>query len=196
MSTALLATPKEPMTIAAFEAWIKTLPKEQRRFELVGGFVVEMQSESLTHALTKGELGYQFESQIRSKKLDCRYIPDRVAIAIGDKNWYEPDGFVFCGPLPPDDDVWKLVDATIIVEIDGPGKSRVSALSKMHQYFAHTNAAHFLALDLLGRTLTHIRRREGDPAFEIAGVHRGGVLALDPPGLSLDLDAVFAAADR
>lgn len=195
MSTAIRATPKEPMTIAAFEAWIKTLPKEQRRFELVSGFVVEMQSERVSHARAKAELGFQLQSQLRGGALPCEYFQDGMAIAIGDQNWFEPDGLVYCGP-PIDGGDWKLTDAAVIIEIEGHGRSRVNAIKKMHQYFAHTGALHFLAIDVPDRMLTHIRRREGDPAFEIAGVHRGGVLALDPPGLSVDLDAVFAAADR
>jgi hypothetical protein len=55
------------------------------------------------------------------------------------------------------------------------------------------SVAHYLLVDTQRRLVVHHHRSPGEQEFRTA-IARGGTLRLDPPGLGLDLDAIYAGS--
>ena len=99
---------------------------------------------------------------------------------------------VRCGPRLGDDIVLVL-DPVIVVEVGSPSTQRVDALSKFLHYFHNPTMMHDLIILATERGAIHHRRGPGDIIETTA--HEGGMIVFDPPGLTIDVGAVFAALD-
>ncbi len=196
MDTALKSLPLFD-TVTAFEAWYLTRPEEER-YELIEGVVVAMAAERLTHVRLKHEVSLQLTLDLRQRGVSCEYLPDGMATAIGRNTRLEPDGLVACGDLG-DGNRLSLEDAVIVVEVLSPSTASRDPTTKLEHYFRLPSLAHYLVFDALEAetgerpVLVHYRRHEtADGISPIVTIRHGGTVALDPPGLSLDLDRVFA----
>ncbi len=197
----MVTTLKPPLrfdSLAAFEAWCQTRP-EGDRYELQDGRVIAMAAERVAHGILKHQIGRQFSDQIETHGLPCTYLPDGVATDIDALTRFEPDGLVVCGDLG-DLNRTSLTDAVIVVEVASPSTAARDVSVKLERYFRLPSLAHYLVVNAFGLgtdekpVLVHYRRHEtADGISPIVTVRHGGTVALDPPGLSLDLDRVFAA---
>lgn len=183
--------PPRSMTVDEFEAWYRAQP-EDARYELLDGEVIRMQSERVAHGLVKTAIAGQFLNQVAARGLPCDVFGDGMAIPHGDRNWFEPDALLRCGdPLDPDQT--RVADPLIIVEVTSPSTSRLDTNEKFDSYFAASSLAHYVVVVIARRAvIAHTRR--GDQIF--TQVSHTGALTLDPPGIALDLDALWAVLDR
>jgi Uma2 family endonuclease len=175
------------MTADQFVAWAMRQP-EGERYELVAGEVVAMAPERAGHSRAKSRIHRALADAVAAAGLPCEAFPDGMAVRIGDDTVYEPDALVRCGPLV-DDETVEISDPVIVVEVVSPSsRSRDTAL-KLADYFRLDSLRHYL-IARAGRGLLIHHRRAEDGGIETAILH-GGELRLDPPGLVLDIGALF-----
>lgn len=187
--------PEEPMTVDAYLEWHAAQP-DGMRCELSGGYIQGpwRQSERLTHAVAKGEMFRQFDAALRAKgDRSCRAFSDGMAIRIAGDATYEPDASIRCGPRLPGDTI-ALDDPVLVVEVTSPSSQSTDISVKRVDYFRNPHVVHMLVLNVAKRVLIHEYRAPGlHPSLDtVSRVHHSSVVEFDPPGVGLDLDAVWA----
>ena len=176
-----------PTTAEAFMAWYDEQP-DGRRYELFNGQIYEMQGEQATHARAKLQITNALAAAISSRNLPCEAFVDSLGIRVDETNVFEPDVFVHCGP-PVAGDTVLIVNPVIVVEVLSPASQRVDVVRKFNGYFRNPAVRHYVIVDSVEGSLVH-HRRTPDGRIE-SSHHAAGRLTLDPPGLELDLEALF-----
>jgi Uma2 family endonuclease len=174
------------MTSGEFIAWAMERP-EGERWELVDGETVAMSPERSGHALVKARVWRALDDGIRAG-LGCTAYPGGMAVAIGDATVYEPDALVRCGE-PLDDDVVKIVDPSMVVEVLSPSSQARDAGAKLADYARLPSLRHYLLVDIKTRAVVH--HRIGEAAAIHTRILREGSLELDPPGIRLEVADLF-----
>lgn len=173
-------------TADAFITWAAAQPRG--RFELVRGAVVAMAPERAGHARAKARAHRALEAAVAAAGLGCEAFPDGMTVRIDEATVYEPDALLRCGPLLPDDAI-EVADPIVLVEVVSRASRAVDSGAKLADYFTLPSVRHYLVLDADRHAVTHHRRGEaGDIATHI--LHEGR-LALDPPGLALEVADLF-----
>lgn len=197
-------TPPRRMTSEEFLAWYDRQP-EGHRYELldgvpirimadcevvIGGERVLMQAERNIHARAKHEIAVQFRREIDRKRLPCLVYGDGMAVRVDGTTVFEPDAMVRCGPdLPPNATV--VCDPMIVVERSSVSAHKIDTVDKLLCYFESPHLIHYLIVRAEDRRMIHYRRTTG---LELrTATYAAGIIALDPPGIILDLDALFAS---
>ena len=176
-------------TADEFIAWAMDQPTG--RFELDNGYVFAMAPERAAHALTKGNVYAALRDGVRTRGLGCQVFPDGMTVRIDDHTIYEPDALVRCGPPVPGDAI-EVTDPVIVVEVVSPSSRGIDRGVKLERYFSVPTVRHYLIVDTEKSVVIHHRR---DDAGEIrAAILAGGDLVLDPPGLTIAVADIFAAA--
>lgn len=175
-----------PMTADAFTTW--AMDQTSGRFELSGGVVVAMAPERAAHGRAKGSAYRALCDAVAAAGAPCEVFTDGMAVRIDDATQYEPDAAVRCGTAL-DGDAVVYDDPVIVVEVVSPSSRSLDTGAKLAGYFRLASLRHYLVIDPDRRTIVHHRRADdGAIATAIIG---DGALALDPPGIVLDLGAVF-----
>lgn len=182
------AVPKQTMTADEFIAWAVKQPKEAGRFELVEGVVVKMMAERLVHVEIKAAMFVALRDAIRKSKRPCFSITDGAKVRISKTRTYDPDGLVYCGKRHPGDIV-EIPNPCIVVEVLSPESAERDHGEKVPAYFSLPSIEHSLIVDPERRVVIHHRRGEGEDV--ITRFRKSGQLKLDPPGLTIDIEALF-----
>jgi Uma2 family endonuclease len=181
-------SPPGRMRVDQFLAWLDEGP-EGTRYELVAGEVVAMAPERAAHARRKAEIWLALRESIRLSDLSCEALPDGMTVKIDEHTAYEPDAVVHCDEALADDAV--IVPApVIVVEVLSPTTRARDAGAKLADYFRLPSVRHYLLVQTERRTVIHHRR--GDGGDIETRIVTAGTLKLDPPGLTLDLDRIYA----
>jgi Uma2 family endonuclease len=170
-----------------FQEWVEAQPRG--RFERVEGEVVAMAPERWVHARLKAQVWEALKREIKKAGLQCEAAPDGMTVEIDDDTDYEPDALVNCGPPIPDDAI-AAPNPVVIVEVLSPGTASVDTGTKLADYFRLASVQHYLLVRPSRREVVHHRRVEDGILTQI--VHEGAIL-LDPPGIRLALDEIYAA---
>jgi Uma2 family endonuclease len=189
VKTAMVQTVKtEPhMSAEAFMAWYNAQP-DGKRYELYNGQIYEMQGERVTHAETKARVSESFRAQVRAKGLPCQAWGDGMAVRVDSESVFIPDALVRCGPRLPGDTI-LLTDPVIVVELASPSTQRVDALWKYARYFNNPSIIHYVIVIPSAGTVTHHRRTMDGRVEGLS--YRDGKIDFDPPGLTLNVAALF-----
>jgi len=180
--------PQQRMSAEEFLAWAESVPG---RYELVAGEIFAQAAERAAHAEIKAAVFVAFSEAIRKAGLPCHALPDGMAVRIDRATIYEPDSQVYCGQkLPPDA---LLVEPTIVVEVISPSTGRNDALRKLEGYFRLQSVRHYLIVDPLRPLVVHHARGDGDAI--LTRIFSSGAVALDPPGLVIELAAIYGAPE-
>ena len=147
-----------------------------------------MASERATHARVKYAVTRAFERAIEEARLPCEAFVDGMAVRVDDKTVFEPDALVRCGPPLPGETV-LILDPIIVVEVASPSTQRVDAVTKLTRYFHNASIMHYVIVLPGPRSVCHHRRGAGD-SIETT-ILTSGRLQLDPPGMSLEVAALF-----
>jgi Uma2 family endonuclease len=183
---------RTPMTVEAFLAWLDEQP-EGTRYELVAGEPVAMAPERVAHARLKARIWRALSDATEACGLPCEALPDGMTVKIDEHTAYEPDGVLQCGePLP--DEAVIVPQPLIVIEVLSPSTRGRDAGAKLDDYFRLPSVQHYLLVKTERRTVIHHRRR-GDGGIDTRIVTAGD-LHLDPPGLTLDLDWLYAGVKR
>lgn len=174
------------MSVDEFLIWAMGQP---RRYELIEGIPVAMAPERAVHARVKANVWSTLRDAISVAGLSCEAFPDGLTVRVSDDTAYEPDALVQCGS-PIQDDALEATEPVIVVEVVSPSSAKSDTHAKLDGYFSVPSIRHYLVVIAQGNRVVHYQRDEmGRPR---ANVLHGGQLALDPPGLQLELDAFFA----
>ncbi len=175
------------MNVEEFLAWAP-FQDERMSYELVDGEVIAMAPEKLVHAESKLAACLALRQAAAAAGLRCQSIIDGPGIKVDDTHCYQPDAMLRCGPpLPPD--TILIPDPVVVVEVVSPRSHRPE---KLAGYFSLPSLRHFLIVLLGERRVVHHARPGPDGPIETR-VLTGGDIRLDPPGLVLPFDALFAA---
>lgn len=176
------------LSAEAFMAWYDARPGSAR-YELLDGIVHKMQAERLVHAEIKARVLVSFRRQTAGPGSGCQALGDGMAVRVDGETVFEPDALVRHGPpLPPSTTL--LEDPVIVVEVASPATQKLDATRKLLRYFRNPSIQHYLIVVPTERNIIH-HRRAASGKIESAA-HELGVIALDPPGLTLDLGEIFA----
>lgn len=181
------AAAKLRMTADQFIAWAMQQP-EGEHYELAAGEVVAMAPERAGHSRAKSRIHRALADAAATAGLACEAFADGMAVRIGDDTVYEPDALVRCGQ-PVDDETVEIGDPIIVVEVVSPSSRGRDTALKLADYFRLDSLRHYLIVRAERGLLIHHRRTE-DGSIETTILH-GGELRLDPPGLVLDIGALF-----
>lgn len=162
------------------------------RVEFHGGQVYTMQQETLRHNFAKASIFAQFLGQLGFGGT-CYPIADGMRVRTPAGSRYEPDASIRCGDRLGGE-ISEIDDPVVVVEVLSPSNSRIAMIVKQENYFSCKSLVHFLQVDPKERLFFHTVRGPAPDRY-LTTVLRGGTLALDPPGVTLDLDAVLAAID-
>jgi Uma2 family endonuclease len=174
-------------TADEFIAW--ALEQPAGRFELDNGTVVAMAPERADHATAKGNAFMALRTGIGARGLACQAFPDGMSVRVNDRTVYEPDALVRCGPPLPGDAI-EANDPVVIVEVVSPSSRGIDRGVKLAGYFLLPSVRHYLVVDTDKRVVIHNHRGE-DGRIEVRILHDGS-LALDPPGLTIEVRDIFA----
>lgn len=176
------------MDADTFIEWAMHQPEGQR-YEPHAGEVVAMAPERIVRAEAKAAVWSALRDAIRVAGLDCRAFPDGVSVRIDDATTYEPDASVRCGPCLPGKAI-EFDDPVIVVEVVSPSSRACSAGATLKAYFRLPRVRHYLIVAIDPPAVIH-HARESETAIRTRIV-REGEIALDPPGLAIAVDAIFA----
>ena len=176
------------MTVDEFLAWLDEGP-EGMRYELVAGQPVAMAPERAAHARLKAEVWLALRDAIKAAGLSCEALPDGMTVKIDEHTAYEPDAVVHCGARLTDNAL-LVPEPTIVVEVLSPTTKAHDAGAKLADYFRLTSVRHYLLVRTERPTVIHHRR--ADDGSIATWIVTAGALALDPPGLTVDLDRIYA----
>jgi Uma2 family endonuclease len=174
-------------TADEFIAW--ALEQPSGRFELENGVVVAMAPERLSHGRAKSQGWLALRLAITARGLGCEALPDGSTVRIDDRTVYEPDALVRCGPRLPGDAI-EANDPVIVVEVVSPSSRGIDKGVKLVSYFSLPSVRHYLIVDTDQRVVIH-HQRVDDGRIESRFLHEGP-LSLDPPGLTIEVQDIFA----
>jgi Uma2 family endonuclease len=173
------------MDADTFRAWAI---EQEGRYELVGGEVVAIAPERAGHNRAKARAWRALSDAVRANGLPCETYTDGMAVRVDDATVYEPDASVRCGK-PLRDDETEISDPVAIIEVSSPSTQSVDLGVKLADYFRLPSVRHYLILRIENRTVIHHAR--DDSGAIATRILTDGRIEMDPPGLALDVDALF-----
>ncbi|MGO9170943.1 MAG: Uma2 family endonuclease [Rhodomicrobium sp.] len=179
--------PSHQMTVDEFLPWAEK--QERGRYELHEGQVIVMSPERASHWKSKGAVFIALRESIKSAGLNCHAVPDGATVRISQRTAFEPDALVYCGEEVPDNSL-EVPNPVIVVEVLSPGTQMTDMRDKLRGYFTIPSVHHCLIVDTDKQLVIHHARGEGD-ALQTRLLSEG-LLPLDPPGLSLQIESLFA----
>jgi Uma2 family endonuclease len=174
-------------TADEFIAW--ALEQPEGRFELDNGVVVATAPERVNHAIAKLNATIALREAIAARGLSCQALPDGMSVRVNDRTVYEPDALVRCGPPLPGDAI-EVTDPVIVVEVVSPSSRGIDRGVKLASYLSLPSVRHYLTVGTDKRVVIYHRRGE-EGRIEVRILH-DGPLALDPPGLAIDVSGIFS----
>ncbi len=159
------------------------------RFERIDGVIVAMAPERLSHADRKALVWLVLRQAVATAELPCHVYPDGVTIEVGD-NDFEPDAVLRCGE-PLAGDATAVPDPLIVVEVLSPSTRGDDLTRKLVAYFRVPSVRHYLILWADRPQVLHHRRQNGDQGIETR-VLTAGEIRLDPPGISITVEELYA----
>jgi Uma2 family endonuclease len=190
----------ERMDVAAFLVWASRRP-EGERWELIEGAPVPargptpahaMSAETVTHARVKRRIDHALTQALAKGGHRCEVFVSGPKVRIDADTAFEPDVVVSCVDVP---EGLLVPEPLIVVEVMSESTRDRDFMIKLAGYASLASVAHYLLVEARRRLVVHHHRAAGEPEFRTS-ISRGGVLRLDPPGLDLDLDAVYAASGK
>jgi Uma2 family endonuclease len=172
------------LTRQEFRRWSEG---QTTRFERLAGEPVAMSPERVLHARLKMRVWQALDRSIRDAGLDCEALGDGITIEVDDDTDYEPDAIVNCGPRL-DADAIAATNPVIVVEVLSPSTQSIDSSDKLADYFRVPSVRHYLIVRAKKREIIH-HARSGDNI--ISRAVNVGSIEMDPPGISIDVTAIY-----
>jgi Uma2 family endonuclease len=170
------------------EEWRRWSEDHGARSERVHGEVVAMAPERWAHARIKTNIVLAFRAALAGRG-DCVAVPDGMTVEIDDDTDYQPDAAIHCGG-PIGEDSTAIPNPVVVVEVLSPSTRQVDTHIKLGDYFSLQSVEHYLLVRTDRREVMHYRRgKDGQPLLQTIA---HGAVDIDPPGITLGLDAIFA----
>ena len=179
------------MTIEAFIAWSLALP-DPRRWELHDGHPVQRPGSWGADGLIKTEVLAQLMGALEHGA--SHEVLGFGPLVIVDEHTAVEPHFVITPRAGVDPDDVVLGEPLGIVEVIRADGRAEHWGPRLLAYVQLPSVRHVVGVHAAARTALHLRRT--GPGAVTAHILRGGVVALDPPGVALDLDRVWGRLDR
>ena len=173
------------MSVVEFLDWSQN--QERGRYELWRGEIVAMAPERAEHVTAKARVWRALSDAIARAGLPCEAFVDGLGVAIDGDTVYEPDALVNCGEKVAPQSLLAPAPA-VIVEVISPSSRNLDKAVKLSGYFRLASLSHYLVVDLSSRLILHYRR-QGEQI--VVSFVKEGAIALDPPGLSIEIADIF-----
>jgi Uma2 family endonuclease len=189
---------RERMTVAAFLEWASRRP-DGERWELIEGAPVPVRgttpaqataAETVIHARIKRRIDHALSQVLAQPGHGCEVFVSGPKVQVDAESAFEPDVVVTCAEVP---DGMLIPEPLIIVEVLSASTRDRDSSIKLAGYAGLASVAHYLLVDTQRRLVVHHHRAGGEQEFRTSIV-RGGVVRLEPPGLDLDIDAIYASS--
>ena len=186
------------MTVAAFLEWSACRP-EGEHWELIEGEPVPtrgpspahaMAAETVTHARIKRRIDHVLSEGLAKQGRECELFVSGPKVESDANTAFEPDVVVTCAKVP---EGLLVPEPLIVVEVLSASTRDRDFTIKLAGYAALPSVAHYLLVETQRRLIVHHHRASGEQEFRTSIV-RGGMLRLDPPGVDLDVDTVYASS--
>lgn len=175
------------MTVDEFLVWAEG---QDGKWELYNGVPYLMAPERTRHGERKFAVQTALLSAIRRAGLPCHMLPDGATVRVSSTTAHEPDALVYCGSKLPGDTI-EVPNPVIVVEVASPSTRKIDASLKLKGYFGLPSVHHYLIIDPEGPPVLH-HQRQSDGSIRTCIV-ADGALQLDPPGLTITIDELFAS---
>jgi len=175
------------MTVADYLAWAAA-QAEGPRTELINGQIIPMSPERVAHNRTKIRVLEALQRALKAAAIQGEVFTDGLTVPIDQHTAYEPDALVRCGDALASSEM-QVVDPLIIVEVISPTSAHSDTSAKLIGYFRLPSVRHYLVVDPDLGSVAHYRRAP-DGTVAVNTLTRG-ILHLDPPGLTVDIGAMF-----
>src|SRR5262249_29568159 len=111
-------------------------------------------------------------------------------VRVDETTAYEPDALVYSGQELPATAL-EVPNPVLIVEVLSPSTRRLDVSMKLAGYFRLPSVAHYLIVDPTQPRIIHHARGGADTI--LTRIVTDGRIALDPPGLELDLADIYGS---
>ena len=175
------------MTVDEFLPWAEA--QERGRYELHDGRAILLPPENAGHWGAKGAMYAALHSAIKTAGISCHPVPSGAAVRISERTAFEPGALVYCGEEVPGDSL-EVPNPVIVVEVLSPGTPMTDMRDKLRGYFTVPSVHHYLIVAPEKQMVIHHARGEGEVLQ--TRLSSEGQLRLDPPGLSLQIESLFA----
>jgi Uma2 family endonuclease len=159
------------------------------RWELFAGEIVRMSPETIDHAEIKGAIYIALRNAVRRARIPCHALTDGMIVRIDGETAYEPDAQVYCGERLKGT-VREVPNPVIIIEVLSPSTQRTDVTQKLAG-FRLPSVAHYLIVDPTQPSIVHHAR--GTDETILTRVMTEGQIVLDPPGLEISVEEIYAA---
>jgi Uma2 family endonuclease len=180
----------KPATMTSEEFLIWAEAQHGGRFELIGGEVVAMAPEVASHGRAKFAIALALKGALAKARVECEAFVDGLSVRIDDQTTVEPDALVNCGERAPPKSLYAP-SPIIVVEVISPSSKARDLGEKFIDYFRVPSIQHYLVVDPERRLIFHHRRGEAETI--VTALAKEGTLNLEPPGIAISVDDVFAA---
>ena len=181
----MTALAQKLMTAEEFLVWAGTRP--EKHWELFDGAPQMQQSQTWGHQEAVMALYRLFYTAIREGNLPLFVGTQGVAVKAGPHTAFEPDAVVFSSRMAKADIV--VPEPLIVAEVLSPSTARKDLTVKLAGYFSVPPIEHYLIADWEEQEIIYYRREGRGLAKPV--ILREGDLALDPPGITIDVSKVF-----
>jgi Uma2 family endonuclease len=191
MSASLPDIPRR-LSTDEFLRWLESRAEDER-WELVDGEPVRgMAPETVRHVELKRNLLETLRDALRTAGLPCRALGDGVAVRVDPRSFFQPDASITCADHV-DPDGTEVPEPIVVAEVVSPGTRVRDHTVKLVDYFTVPSVQHYLLIETRRRLVLHHRR--GAEREVVTRFLPAGRLRLDPPGLELDVEAIYAGTD-
>jgi Uma2 family endonuclease len=170
-----------------YRRWTQQQPSG--RFERIEGVVVAMAPERANHADRKALVWLALRQAIVAAGLPCHVYPDGMTVEIDDSD-FDPDAVLRCGPALPGDAI-TVPAPVVVVEVLSPSTRGDDLTRKLVAYFRLPSVQHYLVLWADRPQVLHHRRQADGEGIDTR-VMTGGAIVLDPPGITITVDDLYA----
>lgn len=179
------------MTFAEYLATEEAAPVKR---EWVNGEVFAMSGGTVLHGALAGEVYDALKSGLRGKL--CRPFNSDVRVRVVETGLAAyPDVSVVCGPIERDlEDHEGIVNPSVLVEVLSPTTERWDRGGKWQHYRRIPSLRHHLFVEPERRRI-EVFTRQDDGTWNLRDLGPGDRIDLPAIGLSLDLDALYSAAE-
>jgi Uma2 family endonuclease len=175
------------MTVDEFLAW--AVRQEKGRYELFDGRVVMQQPQNWGHAELCWRIRELLIAAIERAGVPFYAAPMGMTVRITRKFAFEPDALVAPLPEPRRTDL-EIPNPVIVVEVLSRSTARRDRRDKLAGYFKVPSVEHYLLIDPEEREVIWYRRAAAG-SLKPPLVLREGTLALEPPGIELQIADIF-----
>ena len=179
-----IAAQNSKMSVDEFLRWADS-QQGDRRYELLDGEIVAQASPLYRH----GRIIRGMQAALEASLSDTCEVLTNSSIEIDEFTVPEPDLVVFCGDLPGDDERTEG-KPVIVVEVLSPSTAKIDMGLKRDAYQRIPAFEHYLVVHPVERfVLIHSAGPERDWSI-VRSVRED--FALDPPGVTIPFEPIFA----